>query len=106
MRGFGVTSKTRWKDFSDIPTVAESGFPDFEVISWSGFAAPAKTPKPVLERLHAEIERALKVPEVRSRLEGFGAEVRSTTPAEMRDLVARQIALWTKVATEAKIQLD
>ncbi len=106
VRGFGVTSKKRWKDFSDIPTVAESGFPDFEVISWSGFAAPAKTPKPVLERLHAEIERSLKVPEVRSRLESFGAEVRSTTPAEMRDLVARQIALWTKVATEAKIQLD
>ena len=46
------------------------------------------------------------MPDVRSRLETFGAEVRSTTPAEMRDLVARQIALWTKVASEAGIRLD
>ena len=79
---------------------------DFEVISWSGVAAPGKTPPPVIARLHAEIERALEVPEVRTRLESFGAEVRSTSPAEMRDLVARQIALWTKVANEANIRLD
>jgi len=106
LRGIGVTGKTRWKDFPDIPTVAESGLADFEVISWSGFAAPPKTPQPIIARLHAEIERSLKVPEVRTRLESFGAEVRSTTPAEMRDLVARQIALWTKVANEAGIRLD
>ncbi len=106
LRGLGVTGKTRWKDFPDIPTVAESGLKDFEVISWSGLAAPANTPEPILARLHAEIERALEVPDVRTRLEGFGAEVRSTTSAEMRDLVARQIALWTKVATESNIRLD
>jgi tripartite-type tricarboxylate transporter receptor subunit TctC len=106
LRGLAVTGKTRWRAFADIPTVAESGLKDFEVISWSGFAAPAKVPEPVIARLHAEIERALKVPEVKSRLESFGAEVRSTTPAEMRDLVARQIALWTKVANEAGIRLD
>jgi tripartite-type tricarboxylate transporter receptor subunit TctC len=106
LRGLAVTGKARWKDFSDIPTVAESGLADFEVISWSGFAAPARTPDAVIARLHAEIERALKVPGVRGRLESFGAEVRSTAPAEMRDLVARQIALWTKVANEAGIRLD
>jgi tripartite-type tricarboxylate transporter receptor subunit TctC len=106
LRGLAVTGKTRWKDFSDIPTVAEQGLADFEVISWSGFAAPAKTPRPVILRLHAEIERAGKVPQVKSRLESFGAEVRTTTPAEMRDLVARQIALWTKVANESGIRLD
>jgi tripartite-type tricarboxylate transporter receptor subunit TctC len=106
VRAIGVTSKTRWSDFPDIPTLAESGLPDFEVISWSGFAAPARTPKPILDRLHGEIERALKVPDIRTRLESFGAQVRSTTPAEMHDLVARQIALWTKVANEANIQLD
>jgi tripartite-type tricarboxylate transporter receptor subunit TctC len=98
LRGIAVTGKTRWKDFADIPTVAEQGLKDFEVISWSGFAAPAKTPQPIIARLHAEIERAIRVPEVRGR--------RSTTPAEMRDLVARQIALWSKVASEANIRLD
>jgi tripartite-type tricarboxylate transporter receptor subunit TctC len=106
LRGIAVTGKRRWNDFADIPTVAESGLADFEVISWSGFAAPARTPEPIVARLHAEIDRAIRVPEVRSRLESFGAEVRSTTPAEMRELVARQIALWTKVANEAGIRLD
>lgn len=106
VRAIGVTSTTRWKDFADIPTLAESGLKDFEVISWSGFAAPPKTPAPVIARLHDEIVRAIAVPEIKGRLESFGAQVKSTTPAEMRDLVARQIALWTKVANEANIQLD
>jgi tripartite-type tricarboxylate transporter receptor subunit TctC len=106
VRAIGVTSTARWKDFADIPTLAESGLKDFEVISWSGVAAPPKTPAPIITRLHDEIVRAIAVPEVKTRLESFGAQVKSTTPAEMRDLVARQIALWTKVANEANIQLD
>jgi tripartite-type tricarboxylate transporter receptor subunit TctC len=105
-RALAVTSKTRWKDLPDIATVAESGVAGFEVISWSGFAAPARTPQPIMERLHGEIQRALAVPEMRARLESFGAEVRGTTPDEMRALVEGQLALWTKVAREAHIQLD
>jgi tripartite-type tricarboxylate transporter receptor subunit TctC len=106
VRALAVTGKTRWKEFPDLPTVAESGFPDFEVISWSGFAAPASTPKAIVDRLHAEIHRAIAVPDVRTRLESFGAEVRGTTPAEMRALVERQLALWTRIARDANIQLD
>ncbi len=106
VRALGVTSKKRWKDFPDVPTLAESGLAGFDVISWSGFAAPPKTPKPIIDRLHKEILRAIAVPEVRTRLEAFGAEVGGSTPAEMRDLVARQLKLWTEVAKEAKIQLD
>jgi tripartite-type tricarboxylate transporter receptor subunit TctC len=106
VRGLGLTGKTRWKDFPDIPTLAESGLPDLEVISWSGLAAPANTPKPIVDRIHAELQRTIAVPDVRARLESFGAEVRGTTPAEMRALVERQLALWTKVAQAANIQLD
>lgn len=106
VRALAVTSKKRWKEFPDVPTLAEKGLPDFDVISWSGFAAPPKTPKPIIDRLHKEIQRAIAVPEVRTRLEAFGAEVGGSTPAEMRDLVARQLKLWTKVAKKAKIQLD
>jgi tripartite-type tricarboxylate transporter receptor subunit TctC len=106
VRALAVTGKSRWKDIADVPTVAEGGLPDFEVISWSGMAAPAKTPKPIIDRLHAEIQKAIGVPEVRSKLENAGGEVRGTTPAEMRDLVARQVAMWTKVAKSANIQLD
>jgi tripartite-type tricarboxylate transporter receptor subunit TctC len=106
VRALGVTSKTRWKDFPDVAAIAEAGLPGLDVISWSGIAAPAHTPKPIIERLHAEMQRAIGVPDVRARLESFGADVRGLTAADMRALVERQLALWTKVAKEANIQLD
>ena len=106
VRGLAVTGKARWKDFPDMPTVAEQGLADFEVVSWSGLAAPAATPRPIVERLNAEVRSAIAVPEVRTALEGFGAEVRATTPSEMRALVERQLTLWTRVAQQANIQLD
>jgi tripartite-type tricarboxylate transporter receptor subunit TctC len=106
LRALAVTGKTRWKDIPDVPTVAEGGLQDFEVVSWSGIAAPPKTPQPIVDRLHAEIQKAIGVPDVRSKLESAGAEVRGTTPAEMRTLVERQVKMWTKVAKDANIQLD
>lgn len=106
LRALAVTGKTRWKDIPDVPTVAEGGLQDFEVVSWSGIAAPPKTPQPIVDRLHAEIQKAIGVPDVRSKLESAGAEVRGTTPAEMRALVERQVKMWTKVAKDANIQLD
>jgi len=106
IRALAVTGKTRWKDIADVPTVAEGGLADFEVISWSGMAAPAKTPKPIIDRLHAEMQKAISVPDVRNKLENAGGEVRGLTPAEMRALVERQVKLWTKVAKDANIQLD
>jgi len=106
LRALAVTGKTRWKDIPEVPTVAEGGLQDFEVVSWSGIAAPPKTPQPIVDRLHAEIQKAISVPDVRSKLENAGAEVRGTTPAEMRALVERQVKMWTKVAKDANIQLD
>jgi tripartite-type tricarboxylate transporter receptor subunit TctC len=107
VRALAVTGQTRWKDIPEVPTVAEAGgLADFEVISWSGLAAPAKTPKPIVDRLNAEMRNAIAVPDVRSKLENAGGEVRATTPAEMRALVERQVKLWTKVARDANIQLD
>ena len=106
LRALAVTGKTRWKDIPDVPTVAEGGLQDFEVVSWSGIAAPPKTPQPIVDRLHAEIGKAISMPEVRSKLENAGGEVRGLTPAELRALVERQVKLWTKVAKDANIQLD
>jgi tripartite-type tricarboxylate transporter receptor subunit TctC len=106
VRGIAVTSRTRWKDLPDVPTVEEAGVAGFELISWTGVAATAGIPKPIAARLNAEVLRALDVPEVRTRLEGFGAEVRGSTPADMRGLVARQIELWAKLGKEANIQLE
>lgn len=106
VKALAVTGKSRWKDIPEVATVAEQGLPDFEVISWSGLAAPAKTPQPIIERLHGEIEKAISVPDVRSKLEAAGSEVRATSPAEMRALVDRQVRMWSEVAREARIELD
>src|SRR5205823_4080527 len=69
-------------------------------------AAPAGIPRLIAERLHSEVLRAISVPEVRARLESFGAEVRGSTTAETRALLERNIALWAKVGKDAKIELE
>jgi len=106
LRALAVTSKTRWKDFPDLPTVEEQGIPGFEVVSWTGVAAPAHLPKPILERLNAEVRKAVAVPDVKSKLESMGGDGKPTSPEEMRALVAKQYALWGKLAREANISID
>jgi tripartite-type tricarboxylate transporter receptor subunit TctC len=105
-RALGVTSKARWRDLGDVRTVAEQGVPGFEVISWTGMAAPAKVPAPIVQRLNAELRRAIAVPEVKTRLESMGGDPRGTTPEEMRALVASQLATWSKLAKDANIAIE
>jgi tripartite-type tricarboxylate transporter receptor subunit TctC len=105
-RALAVTGKTRWRDFPDVPTVEEQGIPGFEVISWTGLAGPARLPKPIVDRLNAELRRAIAAPEVKGKLEGMGGDPRPTTPAEMRALVASQLATWSRLAKEANITID
>jgi tripartite-type tricarboxylate transporter receptor subunit TctC len=105
-RALAVTAKTRWREFPDVPTVEQEGVPGFEVISWTGLAGPAKLPKTVVDKLNAELRRAIAVPEVKSTLEGMGGDPRATTPDEMRALVASQLATWTRLAKEASISID
>jgi tripartite-type tricarboxylate transporter receptor subunit TctC len=106
VRALAVTGRTRSKDFPNVPTVQEAGVADYEVVSWSGLATTAGTPPAIVERLRAELVRAVNTPEVRARLESFGTEVRTIAPAEMSALVERQLALWTRVATRANLRLE
>jgi tripartite-type tricarboxylate transporter receptor subunit TctC len=105
-RALAVTGKTRWRDFPELSTVEEQGIPGFEVISWTGLAGPAHLPKPILDKLNAEVRRAIAVPELKSKLEAMGGDPRGTTPDEMRALVASQFATWSKLAKEAHISID
>jgi tripartite-type tricarboxylate transporter receptor subunit TctC len=105
-RALAVTSTKRWPDFPKVPTVEEQGIPGFEVISWTGLAGPAKLPKAVVDKLNAELRRAVAVPDVKSKLEAMGGDPRGTTPDEMRALVARQLATWTRLAKDANISID
>jgi len=86
--------------------VEEQGIPGFEVISWTGLAGPAKLPKPIVDKLNAELRRAIAVPEIKDKLENMGGDPRATTPAEMRALVASQLATWTRLAKEASISIE
>jgi tripartite-type tricarboxylate transporter receptor subunit TctC len=105
-RALAVTGKTRWRDFPDVPTVDETVAPGFEVISWTGLAAPANLPKPILDRLNAEMRKAVAAPEVKSRLMAMGGDPRATSPEEMKALVARQYETWKKLATEANLSIN
>jgi tripartite-type tricarboxylate transporter receptor subunit TctC len=105
-RALAVTGKTRWPDFPDVPTVDESAIPGFEVISWTGMAGPPNMPKPIVDRLNAELRKALAVPDVKSKLQAMGGDPRGTTPEEMKALVQRQYDVWKKLATEANISIN
>jgi len=106
VRGLGVSSRARWKDLPDVAAIEESGLAGFEVMSWTGVATTGGIPKSIAQRLHAEVLRTINVPEIRTRLESFGGEVRGSTPAEMRALVERQIGLWSKLGKDANIALE
>ena len=103
LRAIAATGPTRWAGLPDLPTVAEQGVAGFDVRSWAGLMAPPGTPRPVIDRLNAELQKALKVAEVRSRLETFGGEVRGGTPEEMNAMLTEQVARWTRVVADAGI---
>jgi tripartite-type tricarboxylate transporter receptor subunit TctC len=105
-RALAVTGHTRWRDFPAVPTVAETVIPNFEVISWTGMAAPPNLPKPIVDRLNAELRKALAVPDVKSKLEAMGGDPRATTPDEMKALVSRQYDTWKKLAVEANLSIN
>ena len=104
-RALAVTSNTRYAGMPEVPTVEQTlGIKDFDLRSWFGMAAPAGTPKPIVDRLNAEVRKAVAVPEVNARLVAMGGEPDAGTPIAMRDRVARELATWTKIVEEAGIE--
>jgi tripartite-type tricarboxylate transporter receptor subunit TctC len=106
LRALAVTSAKRFPGLPDVPTVAESGVPGYQASSWNGVAAPAKTPRPVIDRLNREVGAALADPAVRKRLSELGVDVRPGTPEALRDLLASEIAKWKAVIERAKIPMQ
>jgi len=106
LRAVAVSTLKRSPVAPDIPTVAESGLPGFEVSVWFGVLAPAKTPQPVVERLNQILVKALHTAEVRERLSTQGAEPIANTPDQFTQQMKRDIAKWAKVVKDADIKLD
>lgn len=103
LRALAVTGAQRWPGMPEVPTVAEQGVAGFDVRSWAGWMLPAGTPQTIVERLHAETQKALQIPAVKARLEEMGGEVRGSTPQEMSAMVAAELQKWTQVVADAKI---
>ncbi len=103
IRPLAVTSLTRSKLYSQLGTVDELGVPGYEVNTWMGVFAPAGTPKHVAAAIEAAIQAAVALPDVRARFESTGANVRSGTAEELRQVLAADIAKWAKLVTEKHI---
>ena len=106
VRAIAVASAQRSALLPDVPTVVESGLPGYEAYSWAGFLAPAGTPKDVVQRLSADIGKALSDPQVKQRLYDAGAEAAPTTPEAFGKMLHTEIAKWTKVVRTADIKVD
>ena len=104
LRSIAVTGATRSRVVPNIPTVAESGVPGFEVTSWFGVSAPAKTPRDIVDRLNSEILRALKSPDIQTRFHDLGVDVLGNSPEQATLYVQNEINKWAKVVKAAGIK--
>ncbi|MPZ58861.1 MAG: tripartite tricarboxylate transporter substrate binding protein [Rhizobiales bacterium] len=104
VRGLGVSSTTRMKTLPDLPTVAEAGVPGYEAISWHLMVAPAKTPKAIVDKVHAEMRAIMKLPEMQERMQRMGlVPVDTPSVTDLRKFVASENVRWGKIVKEAGI---
>jgi tripartite-type tricarboxylate transporter receptor subunit TctC len=106
LRALATTGASRPPLMPDVPTVAESGYPNYEATNWYAYYAPAGTPKDVLARLHKELVDALNAPDVRESLDRQGVEAKPGTPEELTKYMERELATWGRVVKAAKIQAN
>jgi tripartite-type tricarboxylate transporter receptor subunit TctC len=104
MKALGVATKS--VALPNVPTARELGFPNLELQGWNGFLAPKGTPEPVVARLQQEIAAAVKHPDVQKRMTDVGAEPSGSTPAEMREMLRRQVAQVRPVVEELKLLVE
>jgi tripartite-type tricarboxylate transporter receptor subunit TctC len=106
LRGLAVTTKERVGVVPDIPTIAESGVPGFDVFSWFGFFVPVKTPPDVVAKINADTNAALAHPSVKPRFEDLGATPKGSTQQELAVFLKSEIDKWGPVIREAKIRVE
>ena len=104
LRALAVTGDKRIPSLNELPTIAESGVPGYNVTAWYGVSAPAKTPPAVIERLNSEIVRALKAPDLGQRLVSQGVDPVGNTPAQYTAFMQNEVQKWAKVIKAANIK--
>jgi len=104
LRALGVTSARRSAAIPDLPTIAEQGYPGYEATLWWGLAAPAGAPQPVIEKLHAEIARIVRMPDVQERFAAVGVDLIGNTPRQFAEFLDTEIARMRKLAAGAGLK--
>jgi tripartite-type tricarboxylate transporter receptor subunit TctC len=97
LRPLGVTTLKRSEALPDVPTISEAGVPGYESVQWFGMLVPAGTPRPVVDRLHQEITRAVRAPDMKERLNSLGLDVVASTPEEFGAYIKSETEKWAKV---------
>ena len=100
-----VTSKDRSPVAPNVPTISEGGYPGFDAVGWHGILAPARTPRPIVARLNAEIVEALKDPETKALLESQAMQIVGSSPEAFATFISQDIAIWKEVADQARIEV-
>ena len=106
LKVLGISSGKRFPTLPDIPTIAESGLPGFEAVSWSGVCVPGGTPKEIINRLQTEIAKVLKLPDISERLMRDGIEPIGGTPGEFQAFIEREKIKWSKVVKDSGARVD
>jgi tripartite-type tricarboxylate transporter receptor subunit TctC len=106
LRALAVTSQQRNPLYPDTPTVAESGIPGYEALSWSGLSAIKGTPKPVVDRLEAAMRKIMTSPEIKQRMEAVGFVIPAQGSGPYTNFVKSEIDLWTRVIKTAGIKAE
>jgi len=106
LRTLGIASKKRIAAAPNIPTLSEAGLPGFESLLWFGIFVPAKTPKPIVDRLSAEVQKAVVTPQLRKRFGDLGAEPMPGSPEAFSTFVKSEYERWGKLIKEAGIRVD
>jgi tripartite-type tricarboxylate transporter receptor subunit TctC len=106
LKALGMTSRNRSRAAPDVPTVAEQIGTDYESSLWYAMLAPARTPQPVIRRVHAETVKILKLPDLSAQLLAQGAEPVGNSPQELAKFIAEEIRRWTTVIEQANIRVD
>lgn len=104
IKAFGISSVKRSPVLPEVPTVAEAGVPGFEAIVWFGVLTQVKTPRPIIDKLHAEIARMLALPETRERMAQLGVDVLNGSPEQLGKMMRDDLQKWSAVAKQAGIE--